>query len=142
MELIINNDVGARIDRAMLRKLAKKVSLPARLAAKRAGRQAKRDWIVSISFVKRGAMKKLNSAYRKKDMPTDVLSFNMNEGKLLGDVVVCPSVAKANARKYNVSFNAEISRLVVHGLLHLLGYDHGRKMFKMQDKIMEVMNHA
>jgi probable rRNA maturation factor len=135
MELIINNASGVKVNRAMIRKLAKKVSLPA-------GRQAKRDWIVSISFVKRGAMKKLNSAYRKKDMPTDVLSFNMNEGKLLGDVVVCPSVAKMNARKYNVSFNAEIARLVAHGILHLLGYDHGRKMFEMQDKIMEVMNHA
>jgi len=128
MELIINNDVGARIDRAMLRKLAKKIN--------------KKDWKVSISFVKKSAMRKLNREYRKKDMPTDVLSFNMNEGKLLGDVVVCPSVAKVNARKYNVSFNAEISRLVAHGLLHLLGYDHGRKMFEMQDKIMEVMNHA
>ena len=135
MELIINNESGARIDRAMLRKLAKKVSLPA-------GRQAKRDWIVSVSFVKKSAMKKLNRDYRKMDKPTDVLSFNMNEGKLLGDVVVCPSVAKMNARKYNVSFNAEISRLVAHGLLHLLGYDHGRKMFKMQDKALEVMNHA
>ena len=135
MELIINNDVGARIDRAMLNKLAKKISLPA-------GRQAKRNCIVSVSFVKKSAMKKLNRVYRKKNRPTDVLSFNMNEGKLLGDVVVCPSVAKVNARKYNASFNAEISRLVAHGLLHLLGYDHGRKMFKMQDKIMEVMNHA
>jgi len=128
MELIINNESGARIDRAMLRKLAKKV--------------IKKDWKVSVSFVKKGAMKKLNREYRKKDRPTDVLSFNMNEGKLLGDVVVCPSVAKANARKYNVSFNAEIARLVAHGLLHLLGYDHGKKMFKIQDKIMEVMNHA
>ena len=128
MELIINNDIGARINRAMLRKLAKKVS--------------KKGWKVSVSFVKAGAMKKLNLAYRKKNMPTDVLSFNMNEGKLLGDVVVCPSVAKMNARKYNVSFNAEIARLVAHGILHLLGYDHGRKMFEMQDKIMEVMNHA
>jgi len=135
MELIINNDVGARIDRAMLNKLAKKISLPA-------GRQAKRNCIVSVSFVKKSAMKKLNRVYRKKNRPTDVLSFNMNEGKLLGDVVVCPSVAKANARKYNVSFNAEIARLVAHGLLHLLGYDHGKKMFKIQDKIMEVMNHA
>ena len=128
MELIINNASGVKVNRAMIRKLAKLIS--------------KKNWIVSISFVKRGAMKKLNSAYRKKDMPTDVLSFNMNEGKLLGDVVVCPSVAKMNARKYNVSFNAEIARLVAHGILHLLGYDHGRKMFEMQDKIMEVMNHA
>ena len=128
MELIINNASGVKVNRAIIRKLARLIS--------------KKDWKVSISFVKAGAMKKLNREYRKKDRPTDVLSFNMNEGKLLGDVVVCPSVAKANARKYNVSFNAEIARLVAHGLLHLLGYDHGRKMFEMQDKILEVMNHA
>jgi len=128
MELIINNESGIKINRAIIRKLAKLIS--------------KKSWKVSVSFVKKGTMKKLNRIYRKKNRPTDVLSFNMNEGRLLGDVVVCPSVAKANARKYNVSFNAEISRLVAHGLLHLLGYDHGKKMFKMQDKVLEVMNHA
>lgn len=122
MEAIINNLSGARIDRSLVKKLAKSVS--------------KRKWTVSISFVSKGEMRKLNRKHRKKDKPTDVLSFSMNEGRLLGDVVICPSVAKANAARYGTTFRSETARLVVHGLLHLLGYDHGRKMFDAQEKIL------
>jgi probable rRNA maturation factor len=121
MEAIINNLSGEKLDRSMIRKLAKRVS--------------KKKWKVSISFVPRSAMKKLNMTYRKKNKPTDVLSFNMNEGEFLGDAVICPAVAKQNAKKYGVSTNAEVARLVTHGLLHLLGYDHGKKMFDLQEKI-------
>jgi probable rRNA maturation factor len=121
MEAIINNLSGAKVDRALIRKLAKRVS--------------KKKWKVSISFVPVSAMKKLNGTYRKKNKPTDVLSFNMNEGDILGDVVICPSVARENAKKYGVPFNSEVARLVTHGLLHLLGYDHGKKMFDLQEKI-------
>jgi probable rRNA maturation factor len=74
--------------------------------------------------------------------PTDVLSFTMKEGKLLGDVVVCPAVAKANAARYGVTLKSEIAKLVIHGILHLIGYDHGKKMFDKQDKILEGMNYA
>lgn len=122
MEAIINNFSGTRIDRSLIKKLARRVS--------------KRKWIVSISFVSRSEMKKLNKKYRKKNKPTDVLSFSMKEGKLLGDVVICPSIAKVNAVKYGSTFRSEIARLVVHGLLHLLGYDHGKKMFDVQEKIL------
>ncbi len=122
MEAIINNFSGTRIDRSLIKKLARRVN--------------KRNWIVSISFVSRSEMKKLNKKYRKKNKPTDVLSFSMNEGKLLGDVVICPSIAKVNAVKYGSTFRLEIARLVVHGLLHLLGHDHGKKMFDVQEKIL------
>jgi len=122
METIINNYSGARIDRSLIKELARRIS--------------KKKWKVSISFISKEAMRKLNRKYRKKDKPTDVLSFNMNEGKFLGDVVICPSVARANARKYKESFMTEIARLVTHGLLHLLGFEHGKKMFDMQEKII------
>jgi probable rRNA maturation factor len=121
MEAIINNLSGAKVDRALIRKLAERVS--------------RKKWKVSISFVSRSAMKKLNGTYRKKNKPTDVLSFNMNEGDVLGDVVICPAVARQNAKKYGVSIKSEVARLVTHGLLHLLGYDHGKKMFDLQEKI-------
>jgi len=128
MEIIINNSSGARIDRALIKRLA--------------GRISKKKWKAGISFVKKDMMKKLNKKYRKMNKPTDVLSFNMNEGRFLGDVVVCPSVARANARRYKVPFRDEIARLVTHGLLHLLGYGHGKRMFDLQDKITEGVSHA
>ena len=121
MEVIINNSSGEKIDRSRIKKIAK--------------RAGKKKWIVSVSFVKKNKMKMLNKKYRKKNAPTDVLSFTMKEGSLLGDVVVCPSIAKVNAVKYGSTFRDEIARLVVHGLLHLLGYEHGKKMFDLQDKI-------
>ena len=122
MEVIFNNLNGSKIDRSLIRKLADRVS--------------KKKWEVSVSFVSRRKMKALNRAYRKKNKPTDVLSFNMNEGNVLGDVVICSSVARENAKKYGVSVRLEMSRLVTHGLLHLLGYDHGKKMFDLQEKIL------
>jgi probable rRNA maturation factor len=122
MEPVINNFSEARIDRSLIKKLARRIS--------------RRKWTVSISFVSRSEMKKLNKKYRHRNKPTDVLSFSMKEGKLLGDVVICPSVAKVNAVKYGSTFRSEIARLVVHGLLHLLGYDHGKKMFDLQEKIL------
>jgi probable rRNA maturation factor len=122
MEIIINNLSGARIDRSLIKKLAKRVS--------------RKKMIVSISFVPLAEIKRLNRMYRHKNKPTDVLSFNMNEGKCLGDVIICPSIAKVNAAKYGSTFKSEISRLVAHGLLHLLGYDHGKKMFDLQEKIL------
>ena len=126
MEVIFNNHSGAKFDRALIRKLADRVS--------------RKKWKVSISFVSRSAMKELNMKYRKKNRPTDVLSFNMDEGNILGDVVICSSVAKENAKEYGTSLKAEIARLVAHGLLHLLGYDHGKKMFDLQDKILGEVN--
>jgi probable rRNA maturation factor len=122
MEPIINNFSGTRIDRSLIKTLTRRVS--------------KKKWTVSISFVSRSEMKKLNRKYRKKNKPTDVLSFSMKEGRLLGDVIICPSIAKANAVKYGSTFRSEIARLVVHGLLHLLGFDHGKKMFEVQEKIL------
>jgi probable rRNA maturation factor len=126
MEPIINNSSGVRVDSSFIKKLMKRFD--------------RKKWIVSISFVKKAEMKKLNRTYRKKDKPTDVLSFSMKEGRLLGDVVICPQVAKANAKKYGSSFRAELARLTAHGILHLLGYDHGKKMFDLQEKLTEGAN--
>jgi probable rRNA maturation factor len=128
MELAINNTVKAKIDKKKLKKLA--------------GLAGEKGALVSLSFVTRRKMKSLNRRYRGKDRPTDVLSFNMDEGKLLGDVLICPDVAKSNAREYGVTFDQEVARLTVHGLLHLKGMDHGKKMFDMQDRILRRAGYA
>ena len=87
---------------------------------------------LSILFVSAGHMQKLNSHFAGNDHATDVLAFPMmegdtdedEEGPLLGDVVVCPEVADSNARRLGHSLDDELAVLVVHGTLHLLGYDH------------------
>lgn len=73
----------------------------------------------------------LNKIYRGKDRPTDVLAFAMREGdfaglagELLGDVIVSIPTAKRQAKERNVEPLAEVTMLVAHGLLHLLGWDH------------------
>jgi probable rRNA maturation factor len=75
---------------------------------------------LSLSFVDPGEMAELHDRYMGEPGPTDVLSFPMEDEALLGDVVVCPQVAGGN----NPDRDAELRLLVVHGTLHILGYDH------------------
>jgi probable rRNA maturation factor len=98
--------------------------------------------LVSVSFVGAGEMKKLNARYRHKNKITDVLSFNMDEGKFLGDIFICPAAARRNAKEYKVTLKQEMARLFVHGVLHLLGFDHGKKMFAKQERILKEVGHA
>jgi probable rRNA maturation factor len=129
MEIIFNNSKAAKVDERLLKKLAGIVAG----SSVAAGRKAES---VSVSFVSEKKMRELNKRYRKKDRPTDVLSFELNEDNILGDVVICPGIARENAKKYKVSYMDETSRLFVHGLLHLMGLDHGKKMFGIQDSIL------
>ncbi len=75
---------------------------------------------LSLSFVDEPEMADLHERYLGEAGPTDVLSFPLGEDGLLGDVVVCPAVAAGN----NPDRDAELRLLVVHGVLHLIGYDH------------------
>ena len=79
---------------------------------------------LSVSFVTPEEMAELHERYMGEPGPTDVLSFPMDEPggehRLLGDVVICPAFAAGN----NLDLQAEVRLLVVHGILHLLGYDH------------------
>ena len=108
------------------------------------------DAEVSLLFVDEGAIADLNKRFLGKDGPTDVLSFPIDEepvegGRspdsggsgpgdlpgepddvptLLGDIVICPSIAHRNAPEHAGTFDDELALLVVHGVLHLLGMDH------------------
>jgi probable rRNA maturation factor len=89
---------------------------------------------LSLSFVTAEEMEDLHVRYLDEPGPTDVLSFPMGEDGLIGDVVVCPEVAARN----NADVEGELRLLVVHGVLHLLGYDHEeederRAMWAKQD---------
>ena len=83
---------------------------------------------LSILITSDREIRKLNRLYRNKDKPTDVLSFPMGEEvggwRLLGDVVISLDTAKVQASEFGLSLEEEIKRLLIHGIVHLLGYDH------------------
>ncbi|MEZ4846722.1 MAG: rRNA maturation RNase YbeY [Bdellovibrionota bacterium] len=102
---------------------------------------------VDVTLINDAEMKKLNRVYRGKNKPTDVLSFgqkDMKIGKLrvLGDIIIAKETTAKQAKKMNHPINDEYTMLAVHGLLHLLGYDHERKkdelvMFALQRKLLD-----
>lgn len=105
--------------------------------------------IFSIIFVTPEEIQKLNSEYRKIDRVTDVISFALEDDedkilnlRILGDIYICIDKMLEQAKEYGHSNKRELSFLTVHGLLHLLGYDHQtveeeKEMFGLQDKILE-----
>lgn len=101
--------------------------------------EKKEDSVLSIIFVKSTEMRKLNLEYRKKNQPTDVLSFpESSDGEnYLGEILICIPEVRKNARIYNQEFEEELKRVLIHGILHLLGYDHERKGDKMIIKKQE-----
>lgn len=79
---------------------------------------------VSVAFVTRARIRALNRTYRGKDAPTDVLSFPGDMPGFLGDIVIAADVARRQGRERGHDFGTEARILALHGLLHLLGYDH------------------
>jgi len=91
-----------------------------------------RESSVSVSFVRDPAIRVLNRAHRGKDAATDVLSFPLVEPgnayaggeRLLGDIVISVDAARRQAADYDAPLGREVQRLLIHGMLHLLGHDH------------------
>ncbi len=87
-----------------------------------------RNAMLSITFVGRGAMSELNRRYLRHHGATDVISFGLGRtgkrGAVVGDIYICPEVARDNAKRQGVPIGEEVLRLVVHGTLHVLGHDH------------------
>ena len=111
------------------------------------------DPVISVSFIDNEEIHRINRDYRKIDRPTDVISFafldNEDRAKeyasgmpvILGDIYISLDKASEQAKEYGHSMKRELCFLFVHGLLHLLGYDHMTKedeeiMFPLQDKIL------
>lgn len=98
------------------------------------------DEIILVFLSKRHAQK-LNNQFRGKDYATDVLSFLSKDPKCLGELILCPQVLRAQAKQHSLSFQQELTYMLIHGILHLLGYDHeksqteAKQMFTIQDRI-------
>src|SRR5688572_204585 len=78
----------------------------------------------TIAFVSDNSIRKLNKQFRNIDKATDVLSFPAGEETNLGDIAISVQTAAAQAKENGLTFDTEIAQLILHGLLHLSGYDH------------------
>ena len=145
MELKINSEIEQNIDEyrdiypRLLEKALKMLNVTTNV-------------IMSVTFVDEDMIHEINKTYRNIDRPTDVISFAFLDDKSekivgdvpldLGEIYICYDVADKNRLSYNNSLKRELCFLFVHGLLHLLGYDHMTKedeevMFPLQEKILE-----
>lgn len=105
---------------------------------------------VSIHTVGKQRIRTLNRLFRGIDRPTDVLSFPANDVPQnndidAGDVFVCPEYIQKQAKRFEVSFQEEFDRMLIHGILHLRGYDHvtkkqAKRMFAIQEHLCEQVN--
>ena len=138
MNVFLANEQTVSVDERRLSTLARHV-----LVAEGVANEVE----LSLLLVTRDHIKQLNARFADNNYPTDVLAFPMmeddeDEASLLGDVVVCPEVAEENARRLEHSLSRELDTLVVHGTLHLLGYDHQRddERTRMDARIAQILD--
>ena len=123
----INNLTTNAIDKELLKMVCEKVLQGEKTKEKN----------LSIALVGQGRMREINKKYRKKNRATDVLSFPDNG---LGEIIICLREIKKNAKKHGFSFEKELTQVLIHGILHLLGYDH-EKSEKQAKKMEEKQNY-
>ena len=134
VQLVCADDLRQQIpDRKLLRKWAKAVYGDAAT--------------VTMRFVDAEESQHLNDTYRGKNKPTNVLSFPYEDEPLMGDIVFCPTVIYAEANAQHKTVTAHMAHLVVHGMLHLMGYDHlndrdAKEMESLETEIMADLGFA
>lgn len=141
MEVVIVNESKHAIPRkfveewmtAMATELKKRKVLPA----------AKAKAELALVFLEKKPAQKINKEFRGKDYATDVLSFESMDSTSLGELVMCPEVLKRQAKEHGLTFQKELGYMLLHGVLHLLGYDHetnekdAKEMFDLQDSVFD-----
>lgn len=144
----INNLTEIEINQDFIKKIVKEVL-----------KKEKKEGNISIAFIGPGRMRKLNKKYRGRNRVTDVLSFpeievsfekffktELKKTKSLGEIVICLRAVKKSSQELNIPFERELIRVLVHGILHLLGYDHERPekeaeiMKEKEEKYLKLLN--
>ena len=98
---------------------------------------------LALVFLEKKPAQKINKEFRGKDYATDVLSFESMDPASLGELVMCPEVLKRQAKEHGLTFQKELGYMLLHGVLHLLGYDHetnekdAKEMFDLQDSVFD-----
>lgn len=136
MLLLVSNQTDTRIPKKSLKKL---FDTTLKILGKR------EDGAIELTFINVSDIQKLNRKHRKKNKPTDVLSFEYpqkkNEGEFFGQIIIAPEVAKEQ-KGSGENLEQELNKLFIHGLLHLFGFDHKTDedfytMSKMEKRILK-----
>lgn len=103
-----------------------------------------KEFDLGIHLVDTREMTRLNETYLRHEGPTDVITFGYGPG-MMGEIFICPDVAGVEARRFRTSWQNEIARYVVHGVLHLLGFDDRRaadrrRMKREEDRLVRELN--
>ncbi len=89
---------------------------------------------LSVAYIGSTKIKELNLRYRKKNKPTNILSFALTKSS--GELLLCPAVIKKELKKFDQNLPELMTFLIIHGMLHLKGYEHGEKMEKAEKKYL------
>lgn len=138
----INNKTTAKISKQLLADILKKTVEKSGYVCLK-----KKTVHVSVAAVEEKEIEEINYQYRKKKAPTDVLSFaeynsldelcgEEEQVVSLGELIICPSIIEESLHDQSFSKHQEYVYIVSHGILHLLGFDHGEIMYGIQDEIV------
>lgn len=142
----IRNFTSNKIDEKFVKKIIEEILK---------GEGIKDEIEISIVFLGPGRMKEVNKRYKGRNRVTDILSFPETEiifqglkvgpkkvMRGLGEILICPRVLKKNTKRFNTTFKEELSRVLIHGTLHLLGYDHQEEQDRkrMEEKEKEYLS--
>lgn len=139
MKILIINQSSERIPRAFMQKWCAQIEkefLKKKIFGKSEARKE-----LTIVFLDPQEARATNKQFRGKDYATDVLSFDSLSPESLGELILCPQVLKKQAEEHGLKFREELGYMLLHGILHLLGYDHetsakdAEKMFTIQDSV-------
>lgn len=139
MNVLIVNESSHAVPRKFVADWLKQVHSELKRRRVVSGRSPVRE--LTLVFLDQNSARKINQEFRGKAYATDVLSFESMDAGSWGELILCPEVLKRQAKEHKLSYRHELGYMLLHGVLHLLGYDHetsekhAREMFALQDAI-------
>ncbi|MGE5085345.1 MAG: rRNA maturation RNase YbeY [Bacillota bacterium] len=141
MQILVINESKHAIPRKFIQEWMSQVEKELKKRKVLSTEKAKRE--LTLVFLDKKPAQKLNKEFRDRDYATDVLSFDSMDPSSFGELVMCPEVLKRQAKEHKLTFQKELGYMLLHGTLHLLGYDHetneqdAKKMFTLQDTVFD-----
>ncbi len=141
MQVLIVNESKHAVPRKFIEEWMKALAKELKKRKVISVEKAKRE--LTMVFLDKKPAQKINKEFRGKDYATDVLSFDSMDPSSFGELVLCPEVLKRQAKEHGLTFQKELGYMLLHGVLHLLGYDHetgdkdAKEMFELQDAVFE-----